>query len=89
MKSFWKGKSLEMTEIDIFYIKWGDDHESVNGAWQQSVFVELEAFLCPEIALQSVLQKANFKVLFALRLRANGDCEVAETHPKQRPWYTV
>ena len=39
-------------------------------------------FVVQIIALQNVLQKANFKVVFGTRLRANDDCEVAETYLK-------
>ena len=39
-------------------------------------------FFCPKIALQKVLQKANFQVLFATRLWAYGDFKVTETHLK-------
>ena len=54
----------------------------LNGTWLRSVFAELEAFFCPKIAFQNVLQKAYFHVLFVTRLRFNGHCRVTETHLK-------
>ena len=84
MKRFCKAQILEMAEKDIFCVKLVDNDDSANGSWMLSVFVEIYAFHCPKLALKNVLQNANFQVLFATRLRANGDCKVTETHLKER-----
>ena len=56
-------------------------HDSANGSWLRSVFVEL-AFIFPKIGLQNVIQKANIKAQSAA---GNGHNEL-ETHLEQTPW---
>ena len=76
MKIFWKPKFLETAESDIICVKWGLDHDTA--LWL--VLAEIWAFLYPKTAPQNVLQNTNFKAPFGRPLRANGNCDVIETH---------
>ena len=73
MKISWKAQILQMAKSDIFCVKSADDEDSANGTWLRSVFVELEAFLCPKFALQTV-----FKNLI-LRYFLEGRCGLTPT----------
>ena len=84
MKTFRSAKVFVMAESVIFYAKWCDDYDSANGTSLRLVFVELYAFICLKFALQNVLNKDNFKVLFGKLLQAIDDSAITIRQTKLR-----
>ena len=68
-----------MAESDIFYVKWGADHNGAMEKWLWPLFVELWALLSPKFALQNGLEKPVFTATFEMPQRANVDRDVTES----------
>ena len=84
MKILWKASILQMTESDIFFIKWraDDDGAFEKGLWL--LFRELWAFLSPKFAPQKLFEKDVFNATIGMPLRAESDCDVTESYLEWR-----
>ena len=83
MKIFGKTQILEMAESDIFCGKTDADHDAAIESLLQLFFDDITSLPCPKNGLQNPPEKPVVNALFRKPLRANGDCDVTETHLKK------
>ena len=82
MKIFCRAKILEMVESHIMCKISAAEHIAAFQNKLRLFYAEILALLCPKKALQNAPEKFVVNALFGKPLRANGDCDVTETHLK-------